>query len=91
MEEIVFKSVNPNNDLELILSWRSNPEIYEYFPSQNGPIKWREHLDFWTSRKDCVDLIIHYQERKIGLVSISNIKSKTPEIGLVIGFENFMG
>lgn len=77
------------NDMELIMSWRSNELIYRYFIKQNGPLSWKEHYDFWISRKNRKDWIIllkeHEQWRKIGSINVSDLDKPHPEIGIFIG------
>jgi RimJ/RimL family protein N-acetyltransferase len=58
-------------DLELMLAWRSNPEIYRHFKKQDGPLEWSEHLDWFRSRhEDREDFIIEYKGRRVGSVSV---------------------
>jgi RimJ/RimL family protein N-acetyltransferase len=77
------------HDLELIMAWRSNPEIYQYFYEQTQPLTWSEHLSFWQGRQQRVDWIISYFDgqswRKVGTVNATNLDSKTPEVGILIG------
>lgn len=77
------------NDLELILAWRSHPEIFRFFRQQKGPLTWEEHVNFWKMRKNREDLIIKYQNdgkwRKVGTINFSKLDSKLPEVGILIG------
>ena len=58
-------------DLELVLAWRSNPEIYRHFKSQESPIKWKEHLQWYRNRsEDRHDYIIYFEDRRVGCVSL---------------------
>jgi RimJ/RimL family protein N-acetyltransferase len=58
-------------DLELMLAWRSNPEVYKYFREQNEPLEWGEHLEWFSSRhEDREDFIIEYKGRRVGSVSV---------------------
>lgn len=69
-------------DLELMLAWRSNPEVYKHFSSQNGPLSWQEHLEWFSSRPDeREDFIIEYKGRRVGSVFID----KDDYVGLYIG------
>ncbi len=83
------------DELELIMAWRSHPEVYRYFFHQDSALKWEEHYQFWTSRKDRIDWMINYTEggfrRKVGCVSVSNLSTNTPEIGVLIGEITLMG
>ena len=41
------------SDMELVLAWRNNPDIYKGFYKQSkgeGPIPWERHLSWWFSR-----------------------------------------
>jgi len=59
------------DDLELVLAWRSNPEIYRYFRKQDDPLHWGEHVSWFNSRaSERYDFVIHYNERRVGIVSI---------------------
>lgn len=82
---ISFIDVDINNDLELIMSWRSNPMVYSNFLVQEGPLVWQNHLDFWHSRVFRKDFIIKYEGRRIGLIGVSQINSGCPEISILIG------
>jgi RimJ/RimL family protein N-acetyltransferase len=69
-------------DLELMLAWRSNPEIYRHFKEQDGPLEWSEHLDWFRSRhENREDFIIEYKGRRVGSVSID----EEGYIGVYIG------
>lgn len=59
------------NDLELVLAWRSNPEVYEHFRKQSGPLAWENHLSWFASRPSgrC-DYIIEFKGRRVGSVNI---------------------
>lgn len=70
------------NDLELILAWRSNPKIYRYFRTQDGPLEWNEHISWFESRaSERYDFMIHYEGRRTGVVSID----QDNEVGIYIG------
>lgn len=77
------------NDLELLLSWRSHPDAYKFFKRQNGPLVWRNHINFWNNRKNRSDYIVKFHEdgfwRKIGHIAFTDLDKKTPEIGILIG------
>lgn len=90
MEEGNVKLILANeNDLELIMAWRSHPKVYQFFKQQNGPLTWSEHFNFWNNRKNREDFIIEYHEgkkwRKVGSVNVSNLDTEDPEIGIMIG------
>jgi RimJ/RimL family protein N-acetyltransferase len=69
-------------DLELMLAWRSNPEVYKHFRSQDEPLSWQEHVKWFSSRPDHrEDFIIEYKGRRVGSVFID----ENNYIGLYIG------
>lgn len=77
------------SDLELILSWRSHPDIYKYFRVQKAPFSWKEHVTFWKNRKHRIDFIILLSEekkwRKVGTLNLSQLDTDSPAIGILIG------
>ncbi|MFW9920974.1 MAG: GNAT family N-acetyltransferase [Candidatus Thorarchaeota archaeon] len=78
-----------NDDLELMMAWRSHPEVYRYFLLQEGPLIWEDHYRFWNSRQDRYDWIINYDDgickRKVGSINVSKLSSEEPEVGIFIG------
>lgn len=59
-------------DLELLYAWRSHPEIYRHSRTQEGPLDWNAHVNWFESRSDeRYDFLIHHAGRRVGLVSIS--------------------
>jgi len=69
-------------NLELVLAWRSNPNIYRHFRGQDAPLDWESHLSWYESRDaDRHDFIIHYEGRRVGVVSIT----ATDEISIYVG------
>ncbi len=78
-----------DDDLELMMAWRSNPLVYKYFYSQKEPLRWEEHYNWWKSREDRIDWIIILHEgdspRAVGSVNASRLSSGNPEIGIYIG------
>jgi RimJ/RimL family protein N-acetyltransferase len=69
-EEIYVKPLS-HEDLELVLAWRSNPEIYQYFRGQDEPLRWEDHLRWFRSRdSERYDFIIWFSGRRVGVVSL---------------------
>ena len=69
-------------DLELVLAWRSNPEIYRHFRGQNGPLDWDDHVSWYRSRDPRRhDFVIHYEGRRVGVISIT----EREEISVYLG------
>jgi RimJ/RimL family protein N-acetyltransferase len=69
-------------DLELVLAWRSNPKIYYHFRRQDTPLEWESHLLWYESRSDTRrDFIIHYEGRRVGVVSITECEKVSIYLG----------
>jgi len=84
MEQSQPTTILPLNrdDLELVLAWRSNPEIYRYFRQQDGPLDWEEHVNWFESRSpERYDFVIHYDGRRVGVVSLD----ASNRVGIYIG------
>ena len=80
------------DDMELVLAWRNNPDIYKGFYTQKKPIEWLEHFTWWFNRnKDWREFIIIEKCRKIGVVSIGQLDHWSPEIGYFIGETSLWG
>jgi RimJ/RimL family protein N-acetyltransferase len=59
------------SDLELVLAWRSNPDIYRFFREQSSPLTWADHRDWFETKPDNRDdFVIRYCDRRIGVVSL---------------------
>jgi RimJ/RimL family protein N-acetyltransferase len=84
-----------DEDLELLMAWRSHPDVYRYFYKQDGPLAWDTHYRFWKTRQDRIDWIIYLddgnQKRKVGSVNIIKVSSDCPEVGIFIGEITLMG
>lgn len=75
-------------DLELVLAWRSNPQVYEHFREQSDPLNWNDHLSWFSSRPNGrYDYIIEYNGRRVGSVNL------TPDsfVGVYIGEVDLWG
>jgi ribosomal-protein-alanine N-acetyltransferase len=83
------------DDYELLMAWRSHPDVYKHFSQQSGPLVWEEHYRFWNSRQDRIDWIINYndgiRDRKVGSINVASLSSESPEIGIFIGEVTLMG
>jgi len=86
------------NDLELLMAWRSHPTTYHFFLQQQGPLKWEEHYTFWKNRKNREDLLIILQDeednggkRKVGSLNLSALNTSCPEMGILIGETSLHG
>ncbi|WP_415380065.1 GNAT family N-acetyltransferase [Halosimplex sp. TS25] len=60
-------------DLELVLAWRSNTEVYRHFRDQDAPLEWEDHVEWFESRDvRRHDFVISYDERRVGVVSLDD-------------------
>lgn len=82
-------------DLELMLAWRSNPEIYRNLYSQDQPLEWGDHIEWWESRVNQRDWIIMIHDRdrwrSIGVVNLTDLDTDLPELGVWIGEVSLWG
>lgn len=75
-------------DLELLIAWRSNPDIYEQFKMQDAPLDWDDHITWFSSRSDSRhDYMIEYNGRRVGSVYISENR----RVGVYIGESSLIG
>ena len=85
---ISLRQVN-DDDLEMIMNWRSEPSVYQYFYDQREPLIWEKHLEWWGARNNRVDWIILLNEDKkqipVGSINCVNLESDSPEVGLFVG------
>ncbi|MFX0055460.1 MAG: GNAT family N-acetyltransferase [Candidatus Hermodarchaeota archaeon] len=84
-----------DNDLKMIMDWRSDPSVYQYFYNQNEALIWDEHLEWWSSRNDRVDWIILLNEHgvriPVGSINCVDLNGDSPEIGLFVGNKSQWG
>ncbi|WP_338729870.1 GNAT family N-acetyltransferase [Haladaptatus sp. DJG-WS-42] len=75
-------------DLELLLAWRSNPDIYKHFRNQKSALTWSDHLSWFGSRPiDRHDYIIEYNGRRVGSVNLT----QDSYVGVFIGEVDLWG
>ena len=78
-----------DQDMELVMAWRSNPLIYKDFHIQQGPLSFEEHLDWWKSQKNWRQWIVVYGEgnytRDVGKVDVRYLETDCPEVSYFIG------
>ena len=80
------------SDWELMLAWRSNPDLYQGFYTQDKPLTWDEHIKWIESRnKDWRTFIILYEGRRVGIVTVANLDHWAPEVGFYVGEKNLWG
>lgn len=86
--EVEFRPAT-EGDLELLLAWRSHPDVYENFYVQSGPLDWDEHVSWWNSRSARRDWIITVNEdgrwRDVGIVNVSDLDTNFPKVGVYVG------
>ncbi|NUC70869.1 GNAT family N-acetyltransferase [Haloterrigena sp. SYSU A558-1] len=86
--EIEFRPAT-EDDLELMMAWRSHPDLYENFYIQDKELDWETHIEWWEGRTNRRDWIIVLQEndrwRDVGNVSLSDLDTDCPEVGIYIG------
>jgi RimJ/RimL family protein N-acetyltransferase len=88
MDNSIFLELKPVNiyqDLELILAWRSNPLIFEYFLVQDKPLSWEEHQYYWSQIDNRFDYVIFYEGRRIGYFSLRKNSKSRFEVSILIG------
>ena len=94
-ERLLFREIRAS-DAEVIVRWRSNPEIYRYYISPN-PVTLRSHLEWYEglylNDLTRIDYIVTEKESMtpIGVTGISRLIDKSCEIGYTIGEASFQG
>lgn len=69
-------------DLELLLAWRSHPDVYEHFREQDGPLRWEEHVEWFRTRSpERHDYVIEYEGRRVGSVAVT----EDDEVSVYVG------
>ena len=80
------------DDYELLMAWRSDPEIYQGFYSQGKSLVWEEHIKWMESRnQDWRTFIVVYNGRRVGVVTVGQLDHWNPEIGYYIGEKSLWG
>lgn len=86
-ESLNFRPVQVQ-DLELLLAWRSNPDIYNQFKNQETALAWSDHVSWFATREESRhDYIIEYEGRRVGSVYIDDKE----HIGVYIGETSLQG
>ena len=78
-------------ELALLLSWRSNPEVFKFFKHQKAALIWNDHYSFITNSKDRLDYLVYLDDRPVGHLALSNILSEYPEISIMLGETTLWG
>ena len=78
-----------DNDMVLVMAWRSNPLIYAGFEQQKAPLAYEGHYNWWKSQKNWKQWIIVYGEgkykRDVGQINLRRLDTDCPEVGYFIG------
>ena len=81
-------------DLLWMFDTRNIPEVYQGFYTQDKPLRWDEHLDWWNSRSTTWRSFVVkgswsisewvIREEIVGVVTIGQLDHWSPEIGYYI-------
>lgn len=78
-----------DEDLELLLAWRSHPLVYRHFEEQDAPLEWDNHHSWWLSREARRDWIIAVHDgeesRDVGSVYATGLNEEAPAVGVYVG------
>ena len=90
---VELRAVDIDTDLELIMAWRSDPDIYKWFPlGQRRPLAWEEHYSFWTTKQSSSDnWIILTEGRKVGCIRAIRPNWGTKEVDILVGEKSLWG
>lgn len=93
---IYLRENNGLGDCLLVMSWHSNPLIYQGFYTIRSPLTWDEHYRWWTLttkdwKKLMVVLVEKDIERTIGIVRVSPLEDFSPQLGFTIGEVSLWG
>ena len=84
-------------DLELMMAWRSSPFVYEGFYTQKAPLTWEEHWKWFHNRGNWWKIfIIQYDDkvtrvRDVGVVTVGQLEHWSPEPGYYLGEVSLWG
>lgn len=90
---IKFVILNKSNSIELalLMSWRSNPDIYKFFLLQKCPLNWTNRHKFITDGINRLDYLVFIQDRPVGHVALSKIDHDYPEVSIMLGDPTLWG
>jgi len=84
-------------DYELVMAWRSHPDVYAGNYTQDHPLAWREHVNWVMNRPADSEMHIislseeGLPERRAGGVNLCNLNTDEPEVGIYIGDTTLWG
>lgn len=85
------------SDLELMMAWRSQPAVYNGFFTQNAPLTWEEHWNWYHTRGPHWRIYIirvddgKTRERDVGVITVAQLEYWEPETGLYVGEVSLWG
>ena len=86
------------NDLPLMLAWRSIEKVYQGFYTQgreNRSLNWEEHWKWWHTTSDWKHWIIQLNDgqrtRDVGVIALRDLCAWNPEMGIYIGEVSLWG
>ena len=85
------------DDLELMMAWRSNPLVYDGFYTQKASLTWEEHWKWFHNRGNWWKIfVIQYDDRvtrirDVGVVTVGQLEYWEPETGLYNGEVSLWG
>lgn len=92
-ERLTYRGIN-SDDADLIVAWRSDPDIYKYL-FRGRPLSLNEHLEWYSSYKEDdtrYDFMIFDQDGKpIGTVGLTDIDGDKCDIAYMIGDSSARG
>ena len=85
-----------DNDLELIMAWRSNPIVFKGAYTQNKPLTWEEHHIWWRTRGPWWKFFIiqindGISTRDAGIVNFGQLDNWNPEFNYYLGEVSLWG
>lgn len=89
--QVLLREATDCSDATLVLSWRSNPLIWQgsYVQNrENRPLTWEEHWKWWKSQKNGKIFIVQLNDgvivRDVGYLNIGGL-DKQPDFSIAIG------
>ena len=86
-----------DQDLELVLAWRNDPEVMRYLPSAVRPLLWSHHVDWWRETPNGpanrMDGMVMFDDRatRPRAVGTTHYSKDTGEMGILVGEKTLWG
>ena len=81
-----------DDDIELVMAWRSNPLVYQGFYYQKEPLTWEEHYKWWHSqykqsnwKRWIIQVSDDVTTRDVGCVHFRQLDNRSPKVSIFIG------